>query len=683
MIKSPLRLAIALAACVPAVRAQSPAFTMQRDILVDSSGWHRLDLDATILAAGKPFRVIQNIGEPGSYTAVDGLGDLRLYSQAAREVPYLLVYPLARADVRAFTNALAITPTKFASGFEVDLQSPRLVDQLQVGGLPAPFLKRARLDGSGDRQHWTLLVPEGTLFDLPADGMRSLSLDFTPGEYRYLRLTWDDRSSGRLPLPPRVDVRFTISRTPAPAALSVPLGVDRLASEPGTSRYALKLPAAHLPIVALRVVVRDSNVLRAARVTEARLTGVDLYPSPLGAATLRRTVRGGAVASALDIPIGTPQEDRIELAVEDGNNPPLGIVSVSAVFAQLPYIMFGTSDDRALTAKVGAPALTAPRYDLEALRDSAAALAFSPARWGDATHLTPVADAGTGSALPLVGAPIDADRFRWSRAINDTAPGLATLQLDAAVLAHSRLVDIRIVDAQDRQVPFLFEHMSGPLDDTLPAFEPITPADRTLGAGVVSRYRVKLPFDSLSGARLVLRTSARVFQRRVRIEIPALETQRAAPGTMITATSAEWAHAEQETPAQPLTLEMPRTGKDAAVLVIEEGDNTPLPLDAPELLLPGYQLRFQSDGTGGLRLMYGRQDIAMPRYDIALLAPRLIGVPATAVSMAAEGNALTPPTNAMPVRIFWGALVAAVLVLLAIVGKLVRAEPPPAAEGAK
>jgi hypothetical protein len=46
--------------------------------------------------------------------------------------------------------------------------------------------------------------------------------------------------------------------------------------------------------------------------------------------------------------------------------------------------------------------------------------------------------------------------------------------------------------------------------------------------------------------------------------------------------------------------------------------------------------------------------------------------------MASEGNALTPPTNAIPVRVFWGALVAAVIVLLAIVAKLVRAEPAPA-----
>lgn len=679
-----LRLAIAFAAGTTALRAQTPAFTTQRDISVDSAGWHRLTLDAAVLAAGQPFRVIGGSTAPSTMVAASGLNDLRLFDQAGREVPYLLVYPPQTLQEQTRAIPLPITPKKFSSGFEVDLGAPRPVDGVEVAGLPAPFLKRVQLEGSGDRERWTLLLDQGTLFDLPKEGMRNVQLDFTPGTYRYLRLTWDDSTSARMPLPPMVRVRSASSLAAPTAALAVPAGVERRASEPGVSRYALRLPGAHLPIVAIRVVVRDSNVFRVARVSEARLTGGDLYPQVLGSAMLKRTVRGGVVAAALDIPIIPPLEDRLELAVDDGNNPPLAIVSVSAVFAQLPFVVFSTPDARALTAKYGAPSLGVPRYDLEALRDSAASLAFTAAHWGDAVHLTPSADARGGEGVPMIGAPIDVERFRWSRAIADTSPGLATLPLDAAVLAHSRLVDLRIVDAQDRQVPYLFEHMSGPLDDTLPALEPIASPERsTTEAGVVSRYRIHLPYDSLAGAHLVLHTSARVFRRHVRLLIPALETQRREPGTLISANQADWVHAEQETPAPALALDLPRIGKDDAVLEVQEGDNTPLPLDAPELLLPGYRLRFVGDGTGALRLMYGRHDLATPRYDIALLAPRLIGVPATDVAMATEGNALTPPTNAIPVRIFWGALVAAVLVLLVIVAKLVRAEPAPAAEGAK
>ena len=673
-----LQLALAFGVAAPTLRAQTPAFTQQREILVDSAGWHHLVPDAVILGAAEPFRVVGGTVQPSSLVATGGLGDLRLYDDASREVPYLLVYPPREPQPRVSARPLPIPLTKFSSGFEVDLGDVRPFDFLAISGLPTPFLKRAQLEGSGDRQRWTLLVDQGTLFDLPKEGMKNLELDFAPGAYRYLRLTWDDSTSARMPLPPSVLVRSAGSLALPAAPVALPVGVERVASEPGVSRYTLKLPGAHLPIVAIRVVVRDSNVLRAARVTEARLAGGAIYPQQLGMAELKRTVRGGIAASAMDIAITSPQEDRLELAIDDHDNPPLTIVQVSAVLAQLPYLLFSTRDARPITAKYGVPSLSAPVYDLAALGDSAAVLPYSTARWGDVTHLTPSAAAGASAGLPVIGAPIDADRFRWSRTIADTSAGLATLPLDAAVLAHSRLVDIRIVDAQDRQVPYLFEHMSGPLDDTLPALEKL-PVEHTAGADVVSRYRIRLPFDSLAGARLILRTSARVFQRNVSIEVPALETQRRPPGTMIMATSAVWAHAEQETPALPLALELPRVGKDDAVLVIHEGDNTPLPLELPELQLPGYRLRFVSDGTGGLRLMYGRHDLATPQYDIALLAPRLIGVAASQVAMSAEGNALTPPTNAIPVRIFWGALIAAVLVLLAIVARLVRAGPEQAA----
>ncbi len=73
-----------------------------------------------------------------------------------------------------------------------------LIDRFRVDGIAAPFLKRVRLEGSGDRARWTLLVDEGTVFDLPAEQLRQTELEFTPGTYRYLRVTWDDTRSGRV-----------------------------------------------------------------------------------------------------------------------------------------------------------------------------------------------------------------------------------------------------------------------------------------------------------------------------------------------------------------------------------------------------------------------------------------------------------------------------------------------------
>ena len=595
-------------------------------------------------------------------------------------MPYLLVRREQRIGPRTAAPALAITPTKFSSGFEIDLRVARTVDLIQVNGLPAPFLKRVRLEGSGDRAHWTLLVSEGTLFDLPRERLTQLELAFPAGDYRYLRLTWDDRSSGRMPLPAAVFARVVASTAPPPPTLTVPLTFTRRPSEPGKSRYAVRLPGTRLPIAALRLTVTDTNVLRNARVTEARLTGSDVAPAPLGAATLRRAAFGNAFASALEIPIDAPREDRVELTIDDGNNPPLALTSVVAVFAELPFVFFQAKAPGTLSARYGAPGLAAPSYDLEALRDSVGRLHLALAQWGDVVRIAEQ-NASPDEGIPVAGAPIDAARFRWSRAVEDSAPGLAVVRLDVAALAHSDLTDLRIVDPTGHQVPYLFEHLEGPLTDTLPMLERLPRAGGASAERAVTRYRLRLPFDSLDDAQLVLRTSARVFRRRIRLEMPAREDSRRAERTVVAA-SAEWAHAEPDTPAPALTMALPRAPRDAIEIVVDEGDNEPLPLDAPVLLLPNYELRFLSDGGGHARLLYGRRDLGPPQYDIALLGPRLVGVPANEASLAPEGAPAVMALSTMPGRVFWAVLIVAVLVILVIITRLVVAPPPVAEERA-
>jgi hypothetical protein len=178
-------LALALLLLAPPVLAAETA----REILPAGPGPQRLELDAATLSA----------------SARPDLGDLRLTDAAGREVPYLLVPATAPAGRWAPARLVPIRPTRKESGFEADLGAVRAVEQLRLTGLPEPFLKRFRLEGSGDRIRWTELVAEGTLFALPADDLRLLAAAFPRGEYRWLRLSWDDRSSGRLP-PPRLIV---------------------------------------------------------------------------------------------------------------------------------------------------------------------------------------------------------------------------------------------------------------------------------------------------------------------------------------------------------------------------------------------------------------------------------------------------------------------------------------------
>jgi hypothetical protein len=106
-------------------------------------------------------------------------------------------------------------------------------------------------------------------------------------------------------------------------------------------------------------------------------------------------------------------------------------------------------------------------------------------------------------------------------------------------------------------------------------------------------------------------------------------------------------------------------------LVVDEGDNAPLPLIQVRLLLPSYRLRFFTPGGQALRMVYGRDDLQPPRYDLSLLAPRVMGaaatelVPGPEVARAERAPFISP-------RWFWILLGASVAVLLALIVRLAR-----------
>jgi hypothetical protein len=232
------------------------------------------------------------------------------------------------------------------------------------------------------------------------------------------------------------------------------------------------------------------------------------------------------------------------------------------------------------------------------------------------------------------------------------------------------LADVRIADAKGRQIPYLVEQRSEPLSLSLPA-----PKRRGKEGDPpsLSRYRIDLPYPSLPSARLVLATPARVFDRKVRlVEIPAAGRRARGPEER-TAAVAFWRHADPETPALPLTLELPSRAAARYDLLIEEGDNAPLPLGPPRLLLPAERLRFFYPAGASLELLYGQPGLAPPRYDLELLAPRLLDETAREITLAPERRrSAEPDAEAVGRKIFWGALVGTVLVLLLVLGRMLR-----------
>ncbi len=680
---------------------REPRFRYERPVLPGAAGANRLDPDIALLGGAAPlvYEPGSGAGELGPFRG--GLADLRLFDAASREIPYLLVAPARREPQWRTGRLLPIAATKTASGFEVDLGESGTIDRVRIIGLLAPFLKRFRLEGGGDRSRWTLLVAAGTLFDLPEERLRRTDIDLPAGDFRYLRLTWDDASSARLPPPGGAEARLVDSVEPGPPT-RVAVAFERRPSEPGKSRFRLRLPAARLPVLALELEVpggaggaggAGASLLRAATVTEGRLgmggDVIEIVPVRLGEATLRRAVRDGLSAGDLRIPLTLPSGPDLELTVDDGSNPPLQLAGVSAEFAPLPWIYFEAADTSPLTARFGDPRgseVPAPRYDLEALRSQVARASAAPARWGTVRDLAPAEAVAVASPLPALGAAVDPAGFRHRREVPAAPPGLTALLLDAAVLAGSSgLADLRLADAEGRQVPYLLERCAEPLSLPLPA---LVRQEKKGDPPSLSRYRFELPYPALPAARLVLSTPARVFAREVRlVEVPTASLEPRGdrePGER-TVDQADWRHADPEIPAPALTLDLPSSPGTRFELLVEEGDNAPLPLAPPHLLLPASRLRFfypEAPAGHPLQLLYGRPGLPPPRYDLALLAPRLLGEAAHEIALGPEPRkGAEPDAGATGSKIFWGALVAAVLVLLVVLGRILRRPPEGSAAG--
>jgi len=162
--------------------------------------------------------------------------------------------------------------------------------------------------------------------------------------------------------------------------------------------------------------------------------------------------------------------------------------------------------------------------------------------------------------------------------------------------------------------------------------------------GRASVYHFELPY----AGSLELATSARVFSRSV-----SLQRQRMT-----------WESDDPDKPAPPLVVQCRTTGVD---LVIDDGDNAPLPLTSAQLLLPSYALRFFGTGSK-LTLLYGA-DVAAPRYDLALLAPRLSGETANEASL--QPMTKTPAASSpFETKLFWIVIAVAAVALLAMLARL-------------
>lgn len=269
------------------------------------------------------------------------------------------------------------------------------------------------------------------------------------------------------------------------------------------------------------------------------------------------------------------------------------------------------------------------------------------------------------------GAPLDVEEFRYQRKILPGPPGQVTLTLDAAVLAHSSLDDLRLADLKSRQIPYLLEPAPQPLLLDLPEPERIEGEPRRRSPSTHSRYQLRMPYPTLPASRLLIETPAQVFERPVELEGP--RTRRGEPKW--SAAPGIWRHTDPHKPAPPLALNLPARPGATVDLLLDEGDNAPLPLRRMRLEIPTWRLRFFHPGGGDVRLLYGRKGLRAPRYDLTLIASQLDPAHARKARLGREPSpGAVADVARVPRGLFWGSLVAAAIVLLLVLARLLQYE---------
>jgi hypothetical protein len=275
------------------------------------------------------------------------------------------------------------------------------------------------------------------------------------------------------------------------------------------------------------------------------------------------------------------------------------------------------------------------------------------------------ADASPSVTIPP-GPAVDREQFRVHRPLPDAPRGVTVLILDAHALARRRgLADVRIVDAESRQIPYVVEDRPEPISVTLP----VPKAQTRAGESV---YELALPYSAWpAGTRIALETSGRVFERSVLVRTrPDSHRNR----RRVDLARAVWRGTEADAAAPPLTLDLALRASPSIEVVVDEGDNAPLPITRARLLVPARALRFQHPGTP-LVMLYGNPRAAAPRYDRALLTRELISRPARELELPPPPPGSDADEDAKDRRLFWAAVVLAGAVVIVMLLRLLLVRP--------
>jgi hypothetical protein len=619
------------------------------------------------------------IGHPGivrlelSPEVLDGsqpdLGDVRIFSPDEKETPYLVERPIRGEGV--VREAVGLKVNQFGTVTTIEVSSGTS-DRIEAVDLVSPareFLKSVTLEGNHGGT-WQTLATNEVIFR--SDGAERLRLPVAAGEWDGFRITVDDGRSRPVPF---TGVRLvTVGEKPELSELPVILGEREEKS--GETRLTLDLPARNLNIAELRFEIPDAVFSRKCRLGYAVSTADgDSRMEIFATGTLYRVAGDRGVSTEqLVIPIHQRIPARIIVATfQNGDSPPLALSSgkVRCYPTVLAFHAAQAGEWKLLTGNRNSQKAI---YDLNELSGTLANAGGQLAKPGPLRKNPEFVAPEPLHGMTITGAEIDLTEWSRQRKVLSTGSGVKQIELDAKILAGSRmdLGDLRLVQ-NGRQLPYLVKpgtvfHEIKPL-----AISPKTDPKRPK----VSRWEITLPMGGVPVVDLTARSSAKLFTRRFVVSIDGKDDL-GNPWHQEAGT-ADWA--KSGAGDSPLVLKLNGERLPAKfVLETDDGDNPPIPLDDVVLRFAAPSIVAKLSDVAPLFLCYGNPSAATPQYDLRLVRNEMLAAVPEATTLGDE-EILRPDTRDHRAPDagspwLWVALAGVVAVLLVIVAKLLPAQSP-------
>jgi hypothetical protein len=661
-------------------RAELPRlFSHEADIAVDRAGLVRLVLPSEVLAACR-----------------SDLSDLRIFDSRGKEVAYLLDSDRAAGveateSFRAEVVGLARESSSPEEGpptsrEEYEIAAPPRPPEsgrweLVFEALPPRFVREVevRAPGSGDAEG--ALLAREPLFRLDSDTHRT-RIALPPFSAQTLRVVIEGKEGFYI----EPTFRFESARVfdDLKRTAVVLQEVSRVRGE-GKTVVELARPPGLVPDE-LRIETATGSFNRGVVVWDVRPGSVDVR---IGRGRLYRVGTRQPV-SYPDVPLRPARGERLRVEIDDGDSPPLEAMAFEAVVRQ-PVLIFSlppaATGASAGTLRFGGGRAHRPRYDLTGLvlgsgtalegdPARAAARLYDPSELGQARlgdiRKSPIFDATPALAFAMhPGAEIDPRVYAHRRpiAISPSSEGLSALLVAPDDVAHARadLADVRVVDSESRQWPYLIDRDAR--NETVPLA-----IESEQHRGGTSIYALALPVAPLRIASIVLESDAPFFHRpyRLRAGNDGKADRVVSRGRLV----------KDGRNPKPVRIAFAPERIAVLELTLEDGDDAPLAFQSVRASVPLPEL-FLAAPAGDYMLLVDNPEATPPRYDLEQVRDVVLAVasnpastgdlePNPSYSVRARFTAGGSPGELLQRVIVWGVLLVAVAVLGLLTLRLAR-----------